>query len=111
MVLGAFFLTLGCMRWSGVPVNAGPKSPSTLRLHLRGGGDVIVKNAVIRPDSIVGLPWGGGPVGSRIAVACEQVERVDVGETDDLKTTGLVFGLVAVVFGAFAWTVTHFRDP
>ena len=91
-------------------MNAAPMSPSTLRLHLRGGGDVILKNTVIRPDSIVGLPWGGGPVGLG-AVACEQVERVDVGETEDIKTTGLVFGLVAVVLGAFAWTVTHFRDP
>jgi hypothetical protein len=66
-----------------------------------------VKNAVVRPDSIVGLPWGGGPVGSRIAVACEQVERVDVGETDELKTTGLVLGLVAVVVGTFAWAIAH----
>ena len=64
-----------------------------------------MRNAVVGPDSIVGLPWGGGPVGSRIAVARAQVERVEVGETDELKTTGLVVGIVAAVVGAFVWAI------
>jgi hypothetical protein len=103
ILVGVFFLTLGCTHWSGVPVNAALDQPANLRLHLRDGSIVIVRNATVRADSIVGVPWGSAPLGSRVAVARTQVERVDVGETDELRTTGLVVGVLVVALGALAW--------
>jgi hypothetical protein len=95
------------MHWSGVPVDAATTRRPTLRLHLRDASSVIVREAVVSADSIVGVPWGSVPAGSRFAVPRTRVERVDVGETDPIKTTRLVFGLAVVVVGAFAWAVAH----
>lgn len=103
----ACFAMLGCMRWSAAPVNVGLSAPATLRLHLRGGGTVIVRNAVVQPDSIIGAPWGGASAGARIAVARAQVERIDVGETDEEKTTWLAIGLVIVTVGGSAWLLVY----
>jgi len=58
-----------------------------------------VQNAVVRADSIVGIPWGSTPAGSRVAVARAQVDRIDVGETDRDKTGALIFGIVVVTLG------------
>jgi hypothetical protein len=79
--------------------------PATLRLHLRDGSSVIVREAVVRADSITGVPWGSAPRGARIAVARTQVERVDVGQTDEIRTTGLLVGIVALALGGFVWSV------
>ena len=106
------FFALGCVHWTGVPVDAALERRATLRLRLRDGSSVIVREAEVSADSIVGIPWGSAPRGSRIAVARTQVERVDVGETDELRTTGLVVGIVAIVLGAFAWlAVAPYHDP
>ena len=112
IVVGALFLALGCMHWTGEPLDAALGRRATLRLRLRDGSSVIVREAVVQADSIVGVPWGSAPRGSRIAVARTQVERVDVGEADELRTTGLVVGIVAIVLGACAWlAVAPYHDP
>ena len=104
----ACFAMLGCMRWTAAPPNSGLSAPAALRLHLRDGGSVIVRNAVVRSDSIVGFAWGGGQ--DRIAVARSQVERFDIGETSEGKTFALVFGLIVVVLGGLLWVASHLYD-
>ncbi|HEY9229270.1 MAG TPA: hypothetical protein VIP11_21665 [Gemmatimonadaceae bacterium] len=98
ILFGAFFLTVGCMRWNGVPLDSGLRGPTILRLHLRDGSTVTVREAVVRGDSIIGVRAGNAAARSRIAVALAQVERAGVGETDNRRTAGLVFGLLVVVW-------------
>jgi len=76
-----------------------------LRLRLRDGSTLIVREAVVGSDSIVGLPWGDAPAGSRVAVARAQVERIEVGKTDKLRTAGVIVGIVLGVLGGLAWLV------
>ena len=59
--LGAFLLMLGCTSWEPVPVNTVPSPSATLRVHLRDGTSVIVRDAVVRTDSIVGIRSGSMP--------------------------------------------------
>jgi hypothetical protein len=108
---GAFFVAFACMNWVGMPIKTVPSAPTNLRLHLRDGSSLIVRKAVVSADSIVGIPWGSAPEGSRIAVARTKVERVDVGETDQLRTTGLLLGILAIPVGTLVWLAKHFRDP
>ena len=76
-----------------------------MRLHLRDGNDVIVREAVVSADSIVGVPWGSVPKGARIAVARAQVERLDVGETNQVRTVFLLLGILGVTLGTLSWLV------
>jgi hypothetical protein len=108
---GALFVALGCMHWAGVAVNPVPGASTTLRLHLRDGSSVIVREAVVSADSIAGTPWGSVPKGSKVSVARAQVERVEVGELDPLRTSGLILVILAVPVGTLVWVVRHFRDP
>jgi len=69
---------------------------ANFRLHLRDGSTVIVRDAVVRTDSIVGVRWGSTP-GLQIAVARTEVERIEVAKMDELRTVGLIVSLAIVV--------------
>jgi hypothetical protein len=81
-------LTLGCTGWKAVPVDAVP-SPSTLRVQLRDGSSVTVRDALVRDDSIVGIRWGSMPP-LPVAVALTQVQRIEVAETDRARTITVI---------------------
>jgi hypothetical protein len=109
---GAFFVALGCMQWSAVPLNPAAGEPMTLRLHLRDGSSVIAREAVVSADSIVGLPWGSAQKVERVSVARAQVEQVDVGETDPIRTTYLILGIFAAAVGTLVWQSKKYSyDP
>lgn len=103
VLLGAFSLTLACTGWYRVPVEAVPAPARTLRVHLRDGTSVIVRDAVVRADSIVGVVSGSmPPVPAALALA--QVEHVEVAEMDRTRTAHAILNvaiLAACVVGAF----------
>ena len=102
VVFGVVIPLLGCTYWSGTPVDLAPRGPANLRLHLRDGQTVIVRNAVVRADSIVGLQAGNTPPGLQIAVARAEVDRVEIARIDGPRTAALVVGLVILGFVAVA---------
>jgi len=106
IIVFVFVLVGGCMRWDALTVTDVSPRPTNLRLHLHDGSTVIVRHAVVQADSIVGDPWGGGPAGSRISVALRQVDRIEVGETDENKTAFLVVGILLGIVGLGVWAVS-----
>src|SRR5215831_2632797 len=107
----AFVVMIGCMHWRATDLKPVPTPAPPLRLHLRDGSTLIVKEAVVSADSVLGVPWGSVPKGSRVAVPRAQVERVDVGEVDANRTTGLIFVILAVPVAVLFCAARHFRDP
>jgi hypothetical protein len=67
-------------------VTEAPLSPMTLRSYLRDGTKMVVREAVVRPDSIVGL--SSSAASWRVAVARTEVEGIDVSQTDKSRTAG-----------------------
>ena len=111
-LLVALLFMAGCMHWSGLTPDATVKRPAILRLHLHDGSVITVREAVVSEDSIVGAPWGGGVAGSRVAVARAHVDRIEIGEKDALRTTGLVLGIVVAAVGALVLlAVATYNDP
>src|SRR5262245_26199844 len=99
--LGAFLLMLGCTSWEPVPVNTVPSPSATLRVHLRDGTSVIVRDAVVRTDSIVGIRSGSMPP-LPVAVALAQVQRVEVAETDRRRNATVLINVGILALAAFA---------
>ena len=106
----AFLLTHGCTGWRGVPLEAVPSPSPTLRVHLRDGTSVILRDAFVRADSIVGVRSGSMPP-APVVVALAQVERAEVAETDRSKTAAVIVGATILGLSAFGllvlWAVTH----
>ena len=100
-LLGTLSLTLACTGWHGVPIQALPSPVASLCVHLRDGTNVIVRDAVVRSDSIVGVVSGSmPPVPTALALA--QVDRVEVAEVDRARTAHAIVNvtiLAACVVG------------
>jgi len=109
-LLSAFLLTLGCTGWQSVPVDAVPSRSATLRVQLRDGTSVIIREATVRADSIVGVRSGSMPL-VPVAVALTQVARIEVAETDRSKTAKVIIGVAIFGAAAFAlalvWAFSH----
>ena len=91
-------------------MQAVPSPSPILRVYLRNGTSVIVRDAVVRADSVVGVRSGSMPP-APIVMALTQVEHVEVAETDTFKTAavivgGAILGLAAVAV-AFVWAYAH----
>jgi hypothetical protein len=80
---------LSCQTYRPVPtatINRGsPREYARLRILIRGGYVTELAHAFIRPDSVVGFTMGKEP-GRRIAVARDQIVRVESYERDVAAT-------------------------
>ena len=73
-------------------------------MHLRDGTSVIVRDAVLRSDSIVGTRSGSRPP-LPVAVAHDQVQRVEVAQTDRRRTAIVGVGILVLAAVALAFLV------
>lgn len=113
-VVGAVVATLlfsGCAHWtrsSLAPQDTVAVQPQTrIRLFLRTGQTVVVQNASVARDTLVGTLESIDPPdafpkahpGRRVAVPLTNVESVEVRRGNTIATIGLTLGLVMLGFG------------
>ena len=108
LILLALYLP-ACSRWmeqtQPVPQVVAEKRPAELRLHLRDGRQVDLRDPRVEGDSLVGRERSVqagpvlAPVHSRAAYALTEIQRYEAKEADTGKTW-LVAGGIVLVLGA-----------
>lgn len=100
----------GCTAWRANPADPSALSasdlPRHLRLTLRDGNRITIENASAQGDSIVGVS-SRAQGSTYIAVAIEDVRRVETRERSRGRTAALVAGVVAGGIAAFLAVVGY----
>jgi hypothetical protein len=89
-----------CQEWQGRTLSSGPtprELPSPARVTLADGSTLVMWNAQVRADSVVGMVGERADARERVAVAVPQVRRVEGRGVDFVATVGLT---TAVTLGA-----------
>lgn len=94
-VAAAVAFLAGCHSW-GVPDDPSPaslrqESPRDVRVTRSSGEEILLRDARVREDSVVGT----APDGSRTAVALSSARRMQVREFDGVETALLTAGIGA----------------
>jgi hypothetical protein len=101
----------GCASWhrTGPTAQLPPAHPKTVRAHLKSGSTLVIENAYVIGDSLVGNVPGKLPfdpvrhrdrikAGPRVAVALADIERIDVKKVNPWRTTAFIVVLGGIVF-------------
>lgn len=99
VLLPALFAT-GCYGWSGKPTPT-PEStqqlPDPVRITRNDAATLVLREATVSGDSIVGYTEGSPETRQRVAIALTEVERVQGREVSFVKTAGTSFAITLVV--------------
>ena len=87
-----------CQSWNGHRMRPAPRElPSPLRVTLTDGSRLVVWNAEVRSDSLVGLVGRRPQERTRAAVPLSQVRLTEARGVDFVATTGLTAAVTLVV--------------
>ena len=99
----------GCVTWQGrsaqavVPRADAPQpARGRVRVTLRDGRVLTLRDAALAGDSLVGRPDGGAPAGARVAVAVADVRALAVRRVSVGRTVGLLAGIAAAAGAVWA---------
>jgi hypothetical protein len=101
-VLGMCLLAAGCAtrfepRYGPVPETAAANQGRTVRLMMKQGGPVELRNMRVEGDSIVG---DAGYPPQRYAVATQDVQVITVSQVDHASPVNNVLGTIGLIAGA-----------
>jgi hypothetical protein len=83
----------GCVTWNPQPTpepSSRERLPDPVRVTRSDAGTVLLFDAALAGDSIVGFTGGGSASGQRVAVAMSDVRRLEARKTNAAGTAGLV---------------------
>lgn len=87
----------GCTSWRVVEQPPGAEDPSTVRVTLKDGSRVEVRNAYAVADTLFGS--GNWHFPESVVIPLQEIEEIESGHSETGKTLLLVLGIIAVGLG------------
>lgn len=104
LALLASVILSGCHGWRPqTSPTAGAQLPNPARVTPMEGSEIVLRNATVSQDSLVGT----GERGQRVALPLSQVRRVEARRVDGGRTALLVGGILAAVLGLVALAASN----
>jgi hypothetical protein len=97
-----------CQTWyvRGIPQDPAPRAlPSPVRVTLTDGSVLVMRDAEVRADSLIGMVGERAASPLRVAVAMPQVRRVEERGVDFPATVGLTTAITLTVVATVVITV------
>src|SRR4051812_6213622 len=109
------YLAAACSTWTGRPAPASatldPPPPTRFRVTLASGTMIELRDAVVGPDSVLGI---SEVTGAHVGIPADSVRGIEVRSVDALRTVGLMAGIAATVFvvlvAAYVYAWDHNAD-